>query len=93
MGLDVGMELGERRELLSLRPSGKNTVSSAAFCAAQRLFTSSCWREWPKHFLCQLLPEKRHCRQSAGWDLNFTASFHFHLVSSAHTLDANVAKL
>lgn len=82
-----------KRELLSLRPSGENRVLFAAFCAAQRLSTASCWWEWQKRFMCQLRWEQRHCHRSAGWDLEFVASFHVHLVSSAHTLDANSAKL
>lgn len=42
--------------------------------------------------MCQPLSEKRHCHWSTGWDLNFTASFHFHLVSSAHILDCQTLK-
>jgi len=91
VGLGCGAGAVERRELLSLGPSGKTT--SAAFCAAQRPRTSGSWHERAKRFVCQLLAEKRRWRRSAGGGLNFTANFRFHLVSSARALDANIAKL
>lgn len=42
-GLECGDGAVERRELLSLGPSGQTTASSAGFCAAQRPFRSRCW--------------------------------------------------
>lgn len=33
------------------------------------------------------------CHGSAGWGGSFTASLHSHLVSSAHTPDANAANI